>query len=505
MNMMMNPGQCPLFIAAVAAFCGVSLIAFSNVHSATPGSEQQDRNREPQLAGHQRAFAALRNAGVSGIVDVADYGHGLGLGVTQNVEAGAVLLRVPDFLALDVRSARSCRGPEPVALDCEIEKIIVSAVSRNETSRLVGLISLLVMELRRGSTPSIPGLERAETSDVLSTLPDLSFEQDNGIFATDEEEFKIFSVGTSMEGWRELAVNATVAAHTFILAKLPMLEDVTLQQVRWAYLMLQSHAQWEQENVSDFQSGLDLPAGTHFLWPLFLSRPTPEWQHGVRIRYDQESRVYEVVTTHAMRTGDEVHFVDRRLSDASVLSFQGLWLTGRHRMRLTLNVSSAKRDPDSLSTLHQYNCGTQPLQLYVMAQKSVDAHFMSCMRMLALAANHTRLKRAQKKGWLDKWPVTGMVDQKTETAATELGINALQQVLGRLGSSSTQMRQRFGNDAAAARPTVHVREAETMIVVGLLKSMKELQLVSSSEYLFEAIKDSEKSGRPKSSRQAGRR
>merc|ERR1740130_2291576 len=103
---------------------------------------------------------------------------------------------------------------------------------------------------------------------------------------------------------------------------------------------------------------------------------------------------------------------------------------------------------------------------------------------------------------MNRWPVTGMVDQKTEAAATELAINVLQQVLSRLGSSSAQMRQRFGADTAAARPTVHVREAETMIVVGLLKSMKELQLVSSSEYLFEALKESEGQG---GSRSAGGR
>merc|ERR1711976_811242 len=135
-----------------------------------------------------------------------------------------------------------------------------------------------------------------------------------------------------------------------------------------------------------------------------------------------------------------------------------------------------------------------------MAQKSVDAQFMSCMRLLALAANATRLQRAEKKGWLSRWPVTGMVDQRTEATATELGIGALQQVLTRLGSSSAQMRPRFGGDTAAARPTVHVREAETMIIVGLLKSMKELQLVSSSEYLFEALRESEGGSSPQGKR-----
>merc|ERR1712194_817884 len=111
--------------------------------------------------------------------------------------------------------------------------------------------------------------------------------------------------------------------------------------------------------------------------------------------------------------------------------------------------------------------------------------------MLALAGNATLLRRAERAGWLKNWPQTGMVDRRTEAAATELAVNSLSQVLGRLGGSSTEIRQRFGGDAVATRPTVKVREAETMIVVGLLKSMKELQLVSSNEYLFEALRESQ--------------
>mmetsp|Transcript_29633 Transcript_29633/g.48529 ORF Transcript_29633/g.48529 Transcript_29633/m.48529 type:complete len:204 (+) Transcript_29633:3-614(+) len=158
-------------------------------------------------------------------------------------------------------------------------------------------------------------------------------------------------------------------------------------------------------------------------------------------------------------------------------------------MRLSLNVSAAKRDPQSQATLQKYGCGGQPLRLYVRAQKSVDPHFISCMRMLAFAVNATKLERAVYKGWARDWPVTEMVGKKLEAAAVELAIGALQQVLSRLGSSSAEMRQRFGNDPAAKRPTVQVREAETMIVVGLLKSMKELQLVASNEYLYEALHD----------------
>merc|ERR1712072_751471 len=104
------------------------------------------------------------------------------------------------------------------------------------------------------------------------------------------------------------AVNATAAAHAFITEKLSHLIEVSADEVRWAYLMLQSRAQWAEESEPDVPTGLELPAGVLFLWPLFLARRTPEWQHGVRLRHDKEARVYEVVATHAMRPGDEVHF-----------------------------------------------------------------------------------------------------------------------------------------------------------------------------------------------------
>lgn len=482
--------QYPLLIALLVAIFGVCLIYFGLV-SPDPGSDQATKAPREQLQQrHQRALAALRRSGVSGPVDIVDFGDGLGLGVTQNVEAGAVLLRVPESMALDVGQSRSCVQGEhdEATLACQVERAVASAVASNELSRLSGLIVLLLAERRRGL---LEGFDVDAVTDVLTTLPELTWQRENGMFAVDEDEFRIFGTGTSMEGWRDAAMEATAVPHMFMNEKLPQMGEVSMDEVRWAYLMLQWHAQWAEEGASDIPAGLELPLDVRFLWPLFLARPTPEWQHGVRLRHNQDAQVYEVLASHPMRSGDEVHFVDRRLSDASVLCFQGLWLTARHRMRLSLNVSSARRDDEAMPILQEYGCASQPLHLYVMQQKSVDNKFMSCMRMIALAANATRLRRAIKKGWLERWPVTGMVDQRTEATATELGIGSLQQVLNRLGSSSAQMRQRYGGDTAAARPTVHVREAETMIVVGLLKSMKELQLVSSSEYLFEALRESE--------------
>lgn len=261
-----------------------------------------------------------------------------------------------------------------------------------------------------------------------------------------------------------------------------------LEEVRWAYLVLHAHGQWMEDDGLD--DGVELPTQVVFLWPLFLARPTPEWQHGVQLRYDSKRRVYEALAPRAMRQGEELLLVDRRLSDASVLCYQGLWLAaGRHRARLALDLGHAPRDPQSESTLRKYGCGGQPLRLFVQARQSVDAHFLSCMRMLALAANATRLHRVEQSGWMRHWPDTSVLGRSTESMAAELAINALQQVLQRLGASSAEIRQRYGSDAVAARPAVRVREAETMVVIGLLKSMKELQLLTSNEYLFEALRD----------------
>ncbi|CAE8623826.1 unnamed protein product [Polarella glacialis] len=193
----------------------------------------------------------------------------------------------------------------------------------------------------------------------------------------------------------------------------------------------------------------------------------------------------------------QILFLDPRLSDASALCFRGVWLTARHRARLRLNVASAKRDPKSQPILQKYGCAAQPLALYVKAERSVDPFFLSCMRMLVLAQNVTKLQRAELKGWMEAWPETIPLDQRTEAAAAALAVDVLQQALDRMGSSSAEMRQRFGGDTVAARPTVHVREAETMVIVGLLKSMKELAVLTSHEYLFEALKESQRADRKK--------
>ena len=57
----------------------------------------------------------------------------------------------------------------------------------------------------------------------------------------------------------------------------------------------------------------------------------------------------------------------------------------------------------------------------------------------------------------------------------------------RLSQSTAELQRRFGADSVVQRPTVRVREVETMLLLSLLKSMKELLLLSKNEYLFEHL------------------
>lgn len=112
------------------------------------------------------------------------------------------------------------------------------------------------------------------------------------------------------------------------------------------------------------------------------------------------------------------------------------------------------------------------------------------MRMAA--ADPEMLQRLETRGWFDNWPRTLPIDQRNEQSAAQLAVELFQKVLERLTQSNNELRQRFGSASVVQRPCVRVREAETMVVVSLLKSMQELALLSSNEYLFEALRDAQR-------------
>ncbi|CAJ1426937.1 unnamed protein product, partial [Effrenium voratum] len=183
---------------------------------------------------------------------------------------------------------------------------------------------------------------------------------------------------------------------------------------------------------------------------------------------------------------EELLFLDPQLTDATALSFRGLWLTTQHRAQLKLPLK--EKSP----LMQKYGCGTQTLNLVVKLQRSIDPTFLSCVRLLAASEVPGLVPKLEKRGWFDRWPQTLPIDQSTEHSAAQLASEMLQKALERLSQSNAELKQRFGSDNVQARPVVRVREVETMVVVSLLKSMQELALLSSYEYLFEALRDAQR-------------
>jgi len=81
------------------------------------------------------------------------------------------------------------------------------------------------------------------------------------------------------------------------------------------------------------------------------------------------------------------------------------------------------------------------------------------------------------------WPV----DQPSELQVTKLAASILQPQLDKLISSNRLIRTTFGADYVASRPTSKVREAETIMLVQLLKSINEVTLIAANPDLFEKI------------------
>ncbi|CAE8708747.1 unnamed protein product, partial [Polarella glacialis] len=103
--------QYPLVPAALVALCGVRLVVLDVLWPS--GSHEQRRpSHEEVHQKHLTALSELRRAGLAGDFDAMDFRDGLGLGVTSSVEKGAVIMTVPEALALSVDRPRSCVRPE---------------------------------------------------------------------------------------------------------------------------------------------------------------------------------------------------------------------------------------------------------------------------------------------------------------------------------------------------------------------------------------------------------
>merc|ERR1719265_1659254 len=101
-----------------------------------------------------------------------------------------------------------------------------------------------------------------------------------------------------MEGWQQAAFSDSQAAHNFIMMHdgLELFRDVSLEEVRWAYIVLHTYGQWPQ-TLDDFEGATKEQQEIRlFLLPLFLARPTPDSDHAVRIEYKEDSKTFELIS-----------------------------------------------------------------------------------------------------------------------------------------------------------------------------------------------------------------
>ncbi|CAJ1352268.1 unnamed protein product, partial [Effrenium voratum] len=205
--------------------------------------------------------------------------------------------------------------------------------------------------------------------------------------------------------------------------------SVSIEHLRWAYLVLHSYGHVESSVLPE---DLELPSQVWFLWPLFLARPTGDPQHAVKLRHNKAEQVYEVLAPRDMGPEEELLFLDPQLTDATALSFRGLWLTTQHRAQLKLPLK--EKSP----LMQKYGCGTQTLNLVVKLQRSIDPTFLSCVRLLAASEVPGLVPKLEKRGWFDRWPQTLPIDQSTEHSAAQLASEMLQKALERLSQSNAE-------------------------------------------------------------------
>jgi len=423
----------------------------------------------------ETAWAALKKEGIirTTTVEVVEFGNGLGLRLNATVTEGHTVLEVPEEFAFTGDAwAHLWKGDRSMK-DTE-----------NRTNVFYG-IEPLVAEV---AVEFWIGNDACKSCNILRPLlPTLDWISNHGLFSL-AEEFPLLTQGTSMENWLEMGVSVTNDVYHQLNNVFQ--GKLSLDQVRWAYLVTMAY--------STRPRTLDRPT---FLVPLILARPHTEYTP--LLHHDKEAAVYKFVANMEIPAGNEFFAYDPTLSDASALCYRGLWFTRRHRMELQLQLRFTL-DDDSSAVLEKYECvslgslwtpvdPTKPLvRLFVShLHRQIPKHFMSCLRLLAASKegqDGAQLRALEKRGYMEKWPETAMISQTIEVKAASLALLLLQEKVEALMAGNKQVRETFGADNVAARPTTKVREAETLILVSLLNSMNELHMVVSSHDLYAQLK-----------------
>eukprot|EP00397_Hematodinium_sp_SG-2012_P024732 GEMP01025778.1.p1 GENE.GEMP01025778.1~~GEMP01025778.1.p1 ORF type:complete len:493 (+),score=100.39 GEMP01025778.1:19-1497(+) len=455
---------------------------------------------DPVRKSTQTAWTKLKQEGIIKTSDV-EVGNSLGLRLNSTVKEGHILMEVPDEFAftgdswkhlwIDDRAAVADNGGSGAhqstsnctdGFNCA-EGNAVKAITEPTFYGVEPLVAEIATEFWIGD-------DSCKACQIIRPLlPTLDWISNHGLFSM-AEEFPLLTHGTSMQQWFEMGTSVTNDVHKRLDKVFP--GQLTIDQVRWAYIVTMMH--------STRPKMLEQPT---LLAQMVLARPTAYKENAPILVHDKESGSYKFLANLEMAGGMEFFAYDPTFSDASALCFRGLWFTRRHRMELNLNITLTL-DAETTEILEKYECigqgsswmpfdRTKPsLRLFVTHHhRQIPKHFMSCLRLLAASKDGTDGKRLQvmeTQDYMSKWPQTKMASQQIELKAAELALALLQKNVDAILSVNKEVRKTFGADNVAARPSTKVREAETMILVSLLKSMNELHVMASSPDLYWQLK-----------------
>ena len=265
----------------------------------------------------------------------------------------------------------------------------LAATTTKRTSKLLPNFGLDLLLLRETLKPVLPALD---------------WHTRNGVFAIDAEEFKMMGLGTSMEGAQAEAIALTDKIHQTLEEKdlVARYGTVTLQQVRWAFMLYKAHAfpieksfaggikyreKLLQGGTTGGGGGASKPPSAEAAAVATSSKPstggaktggereTPAKKkkgkskkskkseaekfhplersprvilpglcfvrpnlQGNLIVRESEEGFYDLDLRHTVQGGSEFFFTDAELTDASALLYHGVWFTRKHRMHLRVEL-----------------------------------------------------------------------------------------------------------------------------------------------------------------------
>merc|ERR1712194_716920 len=186
---------------------------------------------------------------------------------------------------------------------------------------------------------------------------------------------------------------------------------------------------------------------------------------------------------------------DPRLTDASALCFHGVWFTKRHRVRVGIALPATMTDfPVNATAKHcGYNKEKHSFAIFAEttgpeAMSDAGHLLVGCMRVFSQYPRLSARRNFRERTYFKKFPKeASALDQMGELHTLIATAKLLQDKLQKLQQQNKVIRQRFGGDTVARRPTSKVREAEIVAVATLLRYVNEAIVVITNPDLYDKM------------------